>query len=141
MLVAGCASVEGASHLLLQLGELGLLEVIGSAQVREEAERALGRKLPSALPAFRQLADAAVHWVPNPPTDSLSEHAGQAHREDVAILVAAIHAEADVFLTFNTRHYRQRSAPPHIERPGAFLQRLRARLQDLVDPQTPTESD
>lgn len=144
VLVAGCASVEGASHLLLQLGELGLLDVIGSAQVREEAERALARKLPSALPAlpaFRQLADAAVRWLPNPPADSLSEHADQAHGEDVAILVAAIDAEADVLLTFNTRHHRARSAPPRIERPGAFLQRLRARLQDLVDPRALTESD
>lgn len=140
-LVAGSASAEGASHLLLQLGELGLLDVIGSAQVRVEVERALRRKLPSALPAFRLLADAAVRWLANPPAEALSEHAGQADEKDLAILVAAIHAKADVLLTFNTRHYRQRAAPPRVEPPGAFLQRLRARLQDLAEPPAGAEKD
>jgi predicted nucleic acid-binding protein len=133
VLVAGSASATGASHLLLQLGELGLLDLIGSVQVREEAERALNRKLSSALPAVQVLADAAVRWIPTPSAAALTAHAGEAHEEDVAILVAAINARADVLLTFNTRHHRRRSDPPRIEQPGAFSQRLRARLQDLAD--------
>jgi predicted nucleic acid-binding protein len=141
VLVAGSASAEGASHLLLQLGELGLLDVVASAQVREEAERALSRKLPSALPAFQMLADAAVRWLPNPPAETLSEHVDRADAKDLAILVAAIRAGADVLLTFNTRHYRQASSPPRIEPPGTFLQRLRTRLQDLAEPQADTEEE
>lgn len=133
VLVAGAASASGASHLVLKLGELGLLEVVASAQVRREAEGALARKLPAALPAFRGLADAAIDWLSDPAAEAVREHAGEADEKDLPILVAAIEAAADVLLTFNTRHYRRRTSPPRIERPGAFLQRLRARLQDLAE--------
>lgn len=132
VVVAGAASVAGASHLVLRLGELGLLEVVACSQVRQEAERALARKLPVALPAFRSLAEVAVEWLPDPAVEALQEYAGEADEEDLAILVAAIQAGADVLLTFNLRHYRPRTTRPRIERPGAFLQRLRALLEDLA---------
>ena len=132
VVVAGAASVTGASHLVLKLGELGLLDVVACSQVRQEVERALARKLPTALPAFRSIADVAVEWLPDPAAETLQEHAGEADAKDRSILVAALHAEADVLLTFNIRHYRRRTTPPRIERPGAFLQRLRALLEDLA---------
>lgn len=135
VVVAGAASATGASHLVLQLGEIGLLEVVASAQVREEAEGALVRKLPAALPAFRSLAEVAVEWLPDPAAEALQEHAGDADPKDLPILVAAIHAGADVLLTFNTRHYHRRTPPPRIERPGVFLQRLRALLEELAGPE------
>lgn len=141
VVVAGAASTSGASHLVLQLGELGLLEVVASAQVREEVERALSRKLPSSLPTFRGLAEAAIGWIPDPPAEALADHARSADEKDLAILVAAVRSRCDVLLTFNTRHYSRRSKPPRIERPGAFLQRLRALLQDLTEPQAETEDE
>jgi predicted nucleic acid-binding protein len=63
VLLAGSASTTGASHLILQLSELGLIDAVGSEQVRREVERNLKRKLPAALPDFRLLAGAAVRWV------------------------------------------------------------------------------
>jgi predicted nucleic acid-binding protein len=132
VVVAGAASVTGASHLVLKLGELGLLRVVACSQVREEVERALARKLPAALPVFRSLAEAAVEWLPDPTAEALQEHAGEADEKDLPILVAAIRARTDVLLTFNTRHYRQRTSPPRIERPGAFVRRLRGLLEDLA---------
>ena len=58
VLLAGSASTTGASHLILQLSELGLIDAVASEQVRREVERNLERKLPAALPAFRLLAEA-----------------------------------------------------------------------------------
>jgi predicted nucleic acid-binding protein len=133
VVVAGSASGSGASHLVLRLGELGLLDLISSRQARDEVERALARKLPSALPAFHALAKAALHWLPDPGIEDLRAYAGEADEGDLGILVAAIGARAEVLLTFNTRHYRPRASVPRIERPGEFLQRLRARLQDLSE--------
>lgn len=141
VVVAGAASASGASHLLLQLAELGLLEVVASAQVRDEVERVLARKLPSALPAFRRLAEAAIDWLPDPSAAALVAHAGSADDEDLPILVAAVRSRSDVLLTFNARHYVPRAEPPRIERPGVFLLRLRALLQDLAEPQPASEDE
>ncbi len=65
-LFAGAASVSGASHVILQLGELGIVEVGVPDQARIEAERNLRVKLPAALPAFRTLVDACttpLEWL------------------------------------------------------------------------------
>jgi hypothetical protein len=59
VLFAGSASTTGASHLVLQLSELGIIRAFTSRQARDEVERNLTRKLPAALPAFRALANAA----------------------------------------------------------------------------------
>lgn len=52
-LIAGCFSNTGASFALLQLAGLGIIDGQISDEVRIEAERNIGAKLPSALPALR----------------------------------------------------------------------------------------
>lgn len=69
-LFAGAASVSGASHVILQLGELGIIEVGVPEQARAEAERNLAARLPAAPPAFQALMDACT--VPRDyPTDRI----------------------------------------------------------------------
>lgn len=130
-LIAGSASTAGASHLILQLSELGLIEVVSSEQVRREVERNLADKLPSAIPAFRLLGDAAVRWVRNPRSKDVDMFRGQADDKDLPILVAAINAGCGSLITFNVRHYGPAKSSIRIENPGEFLTRLRKHLSQL----------
>jgi predicted nucleic acid-binding protein len=132
VLIAGAASTTGASHILLQLSELTLVQCLTSPQAVEEAERNLRAKLPAALPAFRLILDAAVEVGPSPPPSVLRACVGQAHAKDVAILAAAVSAGANFLTTFNTRHFRPRKAPPVILPPGKVLLRIRASLSSLL---------
>ncbi len=132
-LIAGSASSAGASHLILQLSELGLIDAVCSEQVRRESERNLTAKLPAAIPAFRLLADAAVRWVGNPRTRELENYRGQADPEDLPILVAALKAECDSLITFNIRHFWPKNQAIRIETPGDFLTRIRRHLAELSE--------
>jgi predicted nucleic acid-binding protein len=132
-LIAGSASTTGASHVLLVLGELGLLDVVVSQQVLAEAERNIQKKLPQALSAFRALIDAACTVVEDPRTSALRKCEGQAHPKDAPILGAAFESNCESLITFNTRHYRPRSEMIKIETPGRFLGRLRDELEQLSE--------
>lgn len=133
VLIAGAASTTGASHILLQLSELTLLDCLTSPYAVTEAERNLLAKLPAALPAFRLLLEAAVRVTPPPPPSMVRKIAGQAHSKDLPILAAAISGEADFLATFNTRHFRPRNTPPIILQPRDILSRIRSALTRLLD--------
>ena len=118
-LFAGAASVTGASHVILQLGELGIIEIGVAEQARDEAERNLRSKLPAALPAFRALTDACTTTLTMSPKSTASRLAPP-------ILAAAIAAECRWLITFNIRDYRTDRL--HVSAPGPFLEALRALL-------------
>jgi predicted nucleic acid-binding protein len=130
-LIAGSASTSGASHLILRLGELGLIDVMSSAQVRGEVERNLARKVPAALPAFRALAEAACSWVPDP--SKVTALRGQADPKDLPILAAAIQAECEWLVTFNTKHFRPTGNAIRVATPGKFVEALRSLLEELAN--------
>lgn len=132
-IVAGSASTTGAAHLVLQLGELGVIDVVSSAQAREEVERVLRRKLPAALPAFTLLTDAAVRWIANPPRGNLNRYAGWADPKDLPILVAAIEERCASLVTFNKRHFKPEKGNIRVETPGEFIERLRSSLENLAE--------
>ena len=90
VLIAGAASTTGASHLVLRLSELGLIDGIVSAQVVREAERNLERKVPAAIPTFRALLAAACQLVGDPSEDRMAALQEQADPKDVPILAAAL---------------------------------------------------
>ena len=136
VLIAGSASTSGASHLILQLGELGLIDVVSSAQARTEAECNIARKLPAALPAFRVLSSEACRWVDDPATEPDGVGA-KTHPKDRAILGAAILAGCSSLITFNTRDFHPTRGAITVETPGAFVERLRAIMQELGEPRRP----
>lgn len=131
VVIAGSASTTGASHLVLQLSELGLIEAVASEQVRSEVERNLEARLPEALPHFRVLADAAIRWVKDPAARSLQPFKAQAHPKDLPILVAAVKSRSHTLLTFNVKDYRPKEGI-RIVAPGVFLERLREHLLGLA---------
>ena len=106
-LFAGVASSTGAARVLLELGEYGLVTITISEQVIAETERALARKAPAALPAYRQALRTiglAIQRDPSP-DDVLSCRDMIAHQADVPILAAARLARVDYLVTLNRRHF------------------------------------
>lgn len=133
VIFAGSAapSVQGASYVVLRMGEITLLDCITSEQVITEVERNLQDKLPTALPEFRLLVKRCVQVVPDPDPNDLDAYVGQADPKDLPILVAAIRENCSHLLTFNTRHFNPAGSRPIIQPPGEFLQTVRSQLSML----------
>lgn len=132
-LFAGAASVTGASHVVLQLGELGIIEVGVPEQARIEAERNLAQKLPAALPAFRTLFDLSCTLLPMASAEVTADlaKAGEADPKDAPILASALAAGCRWLITFNLRDFR--TSGIRVSEPGGFLQALRANLIGLAE--------
>lgn len=68
VLFAGVAAPteHGASHIVLRLGEITLIECVASTQVVTEVERNFKQKLPSKLPELRLIISRSLRVVPDP---------------------------------------------------------------------------
>lgn len=129
VVIAGSASSSGASYLLLQLSELGLIRGIVSGQVLDECRRNIKAKLPAALPIFNKVIERALQIQPNPSQRWLSKVANQAHPKDIPILAAALRAKALFLVTFNVKDYKPlASLGIGIVQPGEMLQNIRENL-------------
>jgi hypothetical protein len=133
VIFAGAAtpSEHGASHVVLRMGEITLIECVTSQQAVTEVERNLADKLPTKLPEFRLLVSRCLRVVPDPEPDDLLLHADRADAKDLPILVTAVREGCLYLLTFNVRHY---SPPAHIitvQQPGEFLLTVRGLLSQL----------
>jgi len=133
VLIAGSASTTGASHILLRLSELTLLDCVTSRYAITEAERNLLTKLSAALPVFRLILKAAITIVSDPPSSLRQQLMDQADEKDMPILAAAIACEADFLATFNFRHFQPRKTAPLIFRPGKILSQIRQSLNSLLN--------
>jgi len=130
-LFAGAASVSGASHVILQLGELGIIEVGVPEQARAEAERNLAAKLPAALPAFRTVVEACCVALPTASdTESgVIAESGEAHPKDASIPASALAADCAWLVTFNLRDYWTDRI--RVANPSDFLEALHGELLQL----------
>ena len=105
-LFAGVISPSGAARAILVLAEAGHLEILVSEQVIAKTENALARKLPKALPDFRQtLRYIRLSIVRNPSLDEVKASDGIIAPPDVPIIVAAMKEKVDFLVTFNRRHF------------------------------------
>jgi predicted nucleic acid-binding protein len=106
-LFAGVVSPGGAARALLLLAEAGQLRITVCEQVVAETERALGRKVPRALPYFREaLRSTRLRIVREPSPVEIEAHQDViAHPADVPVVVAAMKAEVDYLVTLNRRHF------------------------------------
>lgn len=134
VLFAGSASPSGASHLILQLAELGVIQAFTSRQARDEVERNLVVKLPAALPAFRAIVAAACHPATEPRAAAIRRlmAEGACDPKDCAILAAALATDCAWLLTFNVRDY-QAGDRIRVSEPGAFAAAVRDRLSGLAE--------
>jgi len=106
-LFAGVASSRGAARALLLLAESEHLTITVSEQVVAETERALTRKVPQALPYYREaVRDTRLRIVHDPSREESEAHSDIiAHPPDVPIVVAAMNAGVDYLVTLNRRHF------------------------------------
>ena len=133
-LIAGAASRSGASFVLLQLCELGLLQGLTCTQVISECRKNLQLKLPQAVPVFETLVERTLTVHRNPTGKELEDYPNMADPKDLPILVAAILQNADYLVTFNTRHFFPDPATGlTVCKPGELLQTIRQMLNRLTD--------
>lgn len=134
VLFAGVAAPteQGASHVVLRLGEITLIECVTSTQVVTEVKRNFEKKLPGKLPELRLIISRSLRVVPDPEPHELPPYKGQADPKDLPILVAALTHGCRYLLTFNIRHYEPATSEILVQRPGDFLATIRTLLVQLA---------
>lgn len=105
--MAGVISSAGAARVLLVMSENGQIETFISEQVIVESERSIAKKVPQALPEFRQtLKDANLKVVHNPTQEEIEENLSLiADPDDVPILLTAMKSHVDYLATHNRKHF------------------------------------
>ena len=137
VIIAGSASPDGASHALLQVAELGLVDGWTSTLVLDEVRRNLWQKLPRALPIFEALWPHCLHLGPDPDATDMQRVLAYAHGKDVHVVAAALRVPTHWLLTFNVRHFY---SPPGLVvlRPGEAIQRLRTLIGQFAESAPPS---
>lgn len=155
-LFAGAISPSGAARALLVLAEAGVITITVSEQVVAETERAVARKVPQALAAYREaLRSTGLRIVRDPRSEEVRTHKCKiardrepeevralmdiiAHQSDVPIVVAAMKVETDYLVTFNRRHFVDDATVAarlglRIGTPGEALTWVRKRFEKEAD--------
>lgn len=106
-IVAGVISDSGAARVLLVMSENGEIEAFISEQEVAESERTIAKKVPHALPDFRQtLKDANPKIIHNPTQEEIEANLYLiADPDDVPILLAAMKTHVDYLATHNRKHF------------------------------------
>lgn len=123
---AAAPTEEGASHVVLQMGEITLIDCISSEQAVKEVERNLANKIPAKLPDFHLLVSRSLQIVGDPQPGDLAAYKGQADPKDLPILVAAMKEGCSHLLTFNVRHFTPASPKITVQPPSGFLLTVRS---------------
>jgi putative PIN family toxin of toxin-antitoxin system len=126
VLIAGVASLTGASAAVLDLCEAESIQMVISRQVLVEADRNFSAKLPGLVNEFRQFIRNLVPlMVEDPPAAAVERAAGLIDRKDAAILAAAIESKVEFLITLDKKHFPkrkvQRNIPIEICTPSDFL--------------------
>jgi predicted nucleic acid-binding protein len=136
VLIAGVASVAGASASVLDLGETGLIQLVISRQVLIEADRNLTAKLPKMVDRFRRyMRCLAPELEEDPAPAEIELAASMVHPKDASILAAAKKSKADYLITLDKKHFLSgkinQPGRLRIVSPGEFLRNFE---QNYLDP-------
>ena len=133
VLFTGAASPNehSASHVILRMAEITLVEAFTCEQVIAETERNLADKIPKALPLFQSLVQRCLHIVPDASPEGLIPYLGMADPEDLPILVAAVQHHCPWLVTYNLRHYQPGINSVTVLTPGDFVLQVRSTLSQL----------
>jgi putative PIN family toxin of toxin-antitoxin system len=106
VLIAGVASVPGASAAVLDLCEPESIQMVISRQVLVEADRNFSSKLPNLIGQFRRfIQNLAPLMVDDPSAAAMERATGLVDRKDAAILAAAMEAKVDFLITLDKKHF------------------------------------
>lgn len=128
VLIAGSFSQKGASHILLQLTNLTLLDGRISADVCVESERNVLAKLPAALPILRVLINDTLTIGPPLRHEQVQQALPYADPKDAPILASAIAQQCQYLVTLNEKDFWPLPTLITVVRPGTMLQEIRRRL-------------
>ena len=129
-LIAGIASSRGAARAVLQLAEIGLIEVIVSRQVIVEADRNIEEKLPEMLNEYRKFIEIlAPALVDDPQQKDVKRFLTVINPDDAPILASAVISDADFLITWDRKHFIGKNIRIHsnlkIVTPDEFLKYFR----------------
>ena len=134
VLIAGSASATGASFLLLQLCELGLLKGLTNNQVVVEFQRNIQKKLPQAELTFNEIIKNSIEIFQESSNCNYESYKNMADKKDLPILVSAILCETDYLITFNIKHYSPDSSISLVvTNPGTLLEKIRHQLIKMTE--------
>ena len=126
VLIAGVASVTGASAAVLDLCEAEILQMVVSRQVLVEADCNFSAKLLNLIIQFRRfIQNLAILMVEDPPAKAVERASSLVDRKDAAILAAAMESEVDYLITLDKKHLLkqevQHNIPIKVCTPAEFL--------------------
>lgn len=129
-LIAGIASSRDAARAVLQLAEIGLIEVVVSRQVIVEADRNIEDKLPEMLSEYREFIKLlAPILIDDPYQKDIKRYLTVINPDDAPILAAAMNANVDFLITWDRKHFIGKNIHIHsnlkIVTPGEFLKYFR----------------
>ena len=130
---AAAPTEHGASHVVLRMGEITLIDCVSSEQAVKEVERNLAEKIPAKLPDFHLLVSRSLRIINDPQPNELLAYKQQADPKDLPILVAAMKERCSYLLTFNVRHFTPTSPDIIVQQPSGFLMTVRSLLGMLKD--------
>ena len=129
-LIAGVASSRGAARAVLQLAEIGLIEVVVSRQVIVEADRNIEEKLPEMLNEYREFIKLlAPVLIDDPRQKDVERFLKVINYDDAPILASAVSSGADFLITWDRKHFIGKNIHTYsnlkIVTPGEFLKYFR----------------
>lgn len=129
-LIAGVASSRGAARAVLQLAEIGLIEVLVSRQVVVEADRNIEEKLPEMLDEYREFIELlAPVLIDDPRQKDIERFLKVINYDDAPILASAVSSGADFLITWDRKHFIGKNLNIHLNlkivTPGEFLKYFR----------------
>jgi len=129
-LIAGVASSRGAARAVLQLAEIGLIEVIVSRQVIVEADRNIEEKLPKMLDDYREFMELlSPVLIDDPRQKEVERFLKVINYDDAPIFASAVGSGADFLITWDRKHFIGKNIHIHsnlkIVTPGEFLKYFR----------------
>jgi putative PIN family toxin of toxin-antitoxin system len=129
-LIAGIASARGAARAVLQLAEIGLIEVIVSKQVIIEADRNIEEKLPEILDEYRKFIELlAPVLIDDPRKQDVERFKKVIDHDDAPILASAVNSGADFLVTWDRKHFITKNihilSNLKVVTPGEFLKYFR----------------
>lgn len=106
VILAGSASLVGASHALLVMAELGLVKAVTIPYIFDEVERNLTKKLVRGLARYQQIR-TSIDWevADNPVPPEINKWTVVLPLKDAPVLAAAVIANPARLITLDTKHF------------------------------------
>lgn len=129
ILISGVASTTGASGYILELLEFRtpFIQGVVSRQVLAEAERNIKKKLPGAMPKYKEIiGHINLEVIQDPSNADVAAYISLVHQGDSPILAAAVKSMSDYLITLDKKHFmtqtlRDAGLSSKIVTPGEFI--------------------